>query len=184
VYLALRLFFFYRHEDAVADTACVAGPRHRCAQRLQGTHQTACLFLRLSFLRLCLVALLRFCFFAFLRFCGCVCALSRLRFCVFAFLRFCAFAAAFLRFRGCVSALSRLRGRADAHAQEVEKQFALVEQHILRLRGCIALRDSEIVIMCERNLGFESEHLQRALNGLPPTCGTASTTRRSATASS
>ena len=29
------------------------------------------------------------------------------------------------------------------------------------------LRDSEIVILCERNLGFESEHLQRALSGIP-----------------
>jgi len=49
----------------------------------------------------------------------------------------------------------------------VEKQFALVERHILRLRTSRAYEDSEIVIMCERNLGFESEHLQRALNGLP-----------------
>ena len=29
------------------------------------------------------------------------------------------------------------------------------------------LVDSEIIIMCERNLGFESEHLQRALAGMP-----------------
>ena len=54
-----------------------------------------------------------------------------------------------------------------AHTQDVEKQFALVERHILRLRSSRAYEDSEIVIMCERNLGFESEHLQRALNGLP-----------------
>ena len=51
--------------------------------------------------------------------------------------------------------------------QEVEKQFSLVERHIIRIRGLFELRDSEIVIMCERNLGFESEHLQRALNGIP-----------------
>ena len=55
----------------------------------------------------------------------------------------------------------------NAHTQDVEKQFALVERHILRLRTSRAYMDSEIVIMCERNLGFESEHLHRALNGLP-----------------
>ena len=51
--------------------------------------------------------------------------------------------------------------------QEVEKQFALVERHIQRLRQLPMLRESEVVIMCERNLGFESEHLQRALSGMP-----------------
>ena len=29
--------------------------------------------------------------------------------------------------------------------------------------------DSEIVIMCERNLGFEAEHHERALRGIPRT---------------
>lgn len=51
--------------------------------------------------------------------------------------------------------------------QEVEKQFSLVERHILQLRKKRVLEGSEIVIMCERNLGFESEHMQRALNGIP-----------------
>ena len=51
--------------------------------------------------------------------------------------------------------------------QEVEKQFALVERHIARLRTLPMLRDSDVVVMCERNLGFESEHLQRALSGIP-----------------
>jgi len=31
------------------------------------------------------------------------------------------------------------------------------------------LRFSEIVIMCERNLGFEAEHHERALRGIPKT---------------
>ena len=42
-----------------------------------------------------------------------------------------------------------------------------MEQHITRLRTIPMLRDSEVVVMCERNLGFESEHLQRALSGIP-----------------
>jgi len=54
-----------------------------------------------------------------------------------------------------------------AGAQEVEKQFTLVRRHIARLRTLAMLADSEIIIMCERNLGFESEHLQRALAGMP-----------------
>ena len=44
-----------------------------------------------------------------------------------------------------------------------------MERHIARLRTIPMLRDSEVVVMCERNLGFESEHLQRALNGIPNT---------------
>jgi len=50
--------------------------------------------------------------------------------------------------------------------QEVEKQFTLVTRHIDRLRKNAMLQTSEIIIMCERNLGFESEHLQRALAGM------------------
>ena len=49
----------------------------------------------------------------------------------------------------------------------MEKQFTLVRWHIARLRTLVMLEDSEIIIMCERNLGFESEHLQRALAGMP-----------------
>jgi hypothetical protein len=52
---------------------------------------------------------------------------------------------------------------------EPEKQFALVERHIGRLRNCSSLRYSEIVVMVERNLGFEAEHHHRALSGIPNT---------------
>lgn len=38
-----------------------------------------------------------------------------------------------------------------------------------RLREVRELAFSEIIIMVERNLGFEAEHHQRALNGLPHT---------------
>ena len=73
---------------------------------------------------------------------------------------------------------SRLRARhafcasrADTpeHGAEPEKQFALLERHVRRLKNEEALQFSEIVIMVERNLGFEAEHHQRALNGLPHT---------------
>lgn len=50
---------------------------------------------------------------------------------------------------------------------EPEKQFALVERHVGRIKDHKNFMFSEIVIMVERNLGFEAEHHQRALNGLP-----------------
>ena len=52
---------------------------------------------------------------------------------------------------------------------EPEKQFALVERHISRLRKVRELVYSQIIIMVERNLGFEAEHHQRALHGMPHT---------------
>ena len=52
---------------------------------------------------------------------------------------------------------------------EPEKQFALVQRHICRLREVRELVFSEVIIMVERNLGFEAEHHERALNGLPHT---------------
>lgn len=52
---------------------------------------------------------------------------------------------------------------------EPEKQFALVERHIQRLRNLTCFRYSEIVLMVERNLGFEAEHHHRALAGIPNT---------------
>ena len=52
---------------------------------------------------------------------------------------------------------------------EPEKQFALVERHMHRLRQVPALAFSQVIIMVERNLGFEAEHHERALNGLPRT---------------
>ena len=52
---------------------------------------------------------------------------------------------------------------------EPEKQFALLEKHILGIREREIFQNSEIIIMVERNLGFEAEHHQRALNGIPLT---------------
>ena len=46
---------------------------------------------------------------------------------------------------------------------EPSKQFALVERHIQRLRTVSAFHMSMVIVMCERNLGFESEHHERAL---------------------
>ena len=50
---------------------------------------------------------------------------------------------------------------------EPSKQFALVERHIRRISSTPLLQFSQILIMCERNLGFESEHHERALRGIP-----------------
>ena len=44
-----------------------------------------------------------------------------------------------------------------------------MERHIKRIKCTSEFLFSEIVIMVERNLGFEAEHHQRALNGLPHT---------------
>ena len=52
---------------------------------------------------------------------------------------------------------------------EPGKQFALVARHIDRIREVSTLQFSEIVIMCERNLGFEAEHHERALRGIAKT---------------
>jgi hypothetical protein len=52
---------------------------------------------------------------------------------------------------------------------EPEKQFDLVERHINRIRSLNSLRCSEVVVMVERNLGFEAEHHHRALAGIPLT---------------
>jgi len=68
------------------------------------------------------------------------------------------------RQKGCVTVLSIdvLSG-----CKEPEKQFALVERHIDRIRDMELYRLSPIVIMVERNLGFESEHHEKALRNLP-----------------
>jgi hypothetical protein len=50
---------------------------------------------------------------------------------------------------------------------EPEKQFAVVRRHIARIREEPMFALSEIVIMVERNLGFESEHHERALRDIP-----------------
>ena len=52
---------------------------------------------------------------------------------------------------------------------EPEKQFALVERHIAALRARFQFAESQIIVMVERNLGFEAEHHQRALAGIPGT---------------
>jgi hypothetical protein len=52
---------------------------------------------------------------------------------------------------------------------EPGKQFALVARHIERIRQVPMLQFSEVVIMCERNLGFEAEHHERALRGIEKT---------------
>ena len=57
----------------------------------------------------------------------------------------------------------------DFFFTEPEKQFALLEKHIHGIRQREIFQNSEIIIMVERNLGFEAEHHQRALNGIPLT---------------
>ena len=52
---------------------------------------------------------------------------------------------------------------------EPSKQFALVERHIQRIKTLPLLLFSPVIIMCERNLGFEAEHHERALRGIPHT---------------
>jgi 16S rRNA G1207 methylase RsmC len=52
---------------------------------------------------------------------------------------------------------------------EPSKQFALVERHIQRIKTVPLLLFSPVIIMCERNLGFEAEHHERALRGIPHT---------------
>lgn len=45
----------------------------------------------------------------------------------------------------------------------------MVQRHVLRIRRVREFALSHIVIMVERNLGFEAEHHERALNGLQGT---------------
>ena len=52
---------------------------------------------------------------------------------------------------------------------EPSKQIALVERHLRRISSVPLLQFSQIIIMCERNLGFEAEHHERALRGIPHT---------------
>ena len=44
-----------------------------------------------------------------------------------------------------------------------------MERHVQRIKMRPEFFTSEVVIMVERNLGFEAEHHQRALNGLQHT---------------
>jgi hypothetical protein len=53
-------------------------------------------------------------------------------------------------------------------SKEPAKQFALVREHIDRIRKrSIRWRDSVVYIYVERNLGFEAEHHQKALDSIP-----------------
>ena len=52
---------------------------------------------------------------------------------------------------------------------EPSKQFALVERQIQRLKSLPLLLFSPIIIMCERNLGFEAEYHEHVLRGIPHT---------------
>ena len=47
------------------------------------------------------------------------------------------------------------------------KQFDLVRQHIAKIRNLTGRRATKVHIFVERNLGFESEHHQRALADIP-----------------
>ncbi|EKX32201.1 hypothetical protein GUITHDRAFT_121623 [Guillardia theta CCMP2712] len=50
---------------------------------------------------------------------------------------------------------------------EPDKQFDLLAEHMQRLRDCnTAFVVSEIIVMVERNLGFEAEYHQRHFNGM------------------
>jgi hypothetical protein len=48
---------------------------------------------------------------------------------------------------------------------EPERHFQLVRQHVAGIRKIQELAFSTVQIIVERNLGFESEHMERALKG-------------------
>ena len=66
-----------------------------------------------------------------------------------------------------LSALPHTHPLTPVRCAEPSKQFALVERHIRRISSVPQLQFSQIIIMCERNLGFEAEHHERALRGIP-----------------
>ena len=82
-----------------------------------------------------------------------------------------------LRLQRCVSSpekslcfpLPTLAHETDDAPTEPTKQFALLERHILRIHERPIFAHSPVVVMVERNLGFEAEHHQRALHGVPYT---------------
>ena len=51
-----------------------------------------------------------------------------------------------------------------------EKQFQLVQQHIVALRNSEGHAGSKVCVYVERNLGFEAEHHKRALLHNIPNC--------------
>ena len=50
---------------------------------------------------------------------------------------------------------------------EPERQFELLQKHIDMIRSETVFQNSPIVIMVERNLGFEAEHHEKAFRNLP-----------------
>lgn len=57
--------------------------------------------------------------------------------------------------------------RRDTPCADPDKQFLLLIDHIRRLREHVEWRDSAILVFVESNLGYESEHHERALRGMP-----------------
>jgi hypothetical protein len=55
-------------------------------------------------------------------------------------------------------------GMESINTKEPAKQFALVEEHISKLRQNVYRTRSPVKIFVERNLGFEAEHHRRALS--------------------
>jgi hypothetical protein len=55
--------------------------------------------------------------------------------------------------------------KALAARAEPELQFRLVHSHLVGLRQIPELMYSQIVVLVERNLGFEAEHMERAFRG-------------------
>lgn len=49
---------------------------------------------------------------------------------------------------------------------EPEKHYALLRDHIHRIRNIPAYRFSDILVIVERNLGFEAEHIKRAAQSI------------------
>jgi hypothetical protein len=60
-----------------------------------------------------------------------------------------------------------LRLTCPARRADPGRQFALVEEHVCKLRALPGHAGSHIMIFVERNLGFEAHHHKRALAYLP-----------------
>lgn len=71
------------------------------------------------------------------------------------------------------------RGR-DTVCADPDKQFLLLIDHIRRLREHVEWKDSAILVFVESNLGYESEHHERALRGTgrPDACARRAGTRK------
>jgi hypothetical protein len=55
----------------------------------------------------------------------------------------------------------------DDDDAEPERQFDLVRNHVRDLRRIAQFEYSELLVIVERNLGFEAEHMQRAFRDAP-----------------